>query len=504
MKKIKLNQVRNIGIMAHIDAGKTTLTERVLYYTGVTHRIGEVHDGAATMDWMEQEQERGITITSAATTCMWNDHRINIIDTPGHVDFTVEVERSLRVLDGAVGVFCAVGGVEPQSETVWRQADKYGVPRIAFVNKMDRVGADFYNVMEMIKSRLGANPLPLVIPIGGGEMFTGIVDLMQMKSILYNESTMGTRFEYGEIPDDMKDEAEKWRHHLIEETASYDEHLMEKYLNDEEITVDEIKSAIRKGCLDNTFVPTLCGSAFKNKGVQRLLDAIVNLLPSPMDVGSISGTKPEDSDTVITRLPEDKEPFNQAAADANRENGLPPPKKSSSPKEPKLTNQQLQEQLRLTQERLQQTGVTDMPAPPPREVKPRKKKDSAQSSPVVGEEPVLSPPVQPEPNPVEIGSDSDSDSDTSDTSPQEVSNDDDYNHIQWTLSIVKDSGEDGPKADFIAWLMAERPSEFGPTKRNTLFNDDEVKELKKQFDFKSKKKDPSSPWYDFIKIHSSD
>ena len=313
MKKIKLNQVRNIGIMAHIDAGKTTLTERVLYYTGVTHRIGEVHDGAATMDWMEQEQERGITITSAATTCMWNDHRINIIDTPGHVDFTVEVERSLRVLDGAVGVFCAVGGVEPQSETVWRQADKYGVPRIAFVNKMDRVGADFYNVMEMIKSRLGANPLPLVIPIGGGEMFTGIVDLMQMKSILYNESTMGTRFEYGEIPDDMKDDAEKWRHHLIEETASYDEHLMEKYLNDEEITVDEIKRAIRKGCLDNTFVPTLCGSAFKNKGVQRLLDAIVNLLPSPMDVGSISGTKPEDSDTVITRLPEDNEPFSALA-----------------------------------------------------------------------------------------------------------------------------------------------------------------------------------------------
>ena len=313
MKKIKLNQVRNIGIMAHIDAGKTTLTERVLYYTGVTHRIGEVHDGAATMDWMEQEQERGITITSAATTCMWNDHRINIIDTPGHVDFTVEVERSLRVLDGAVGVFCAVGGVEPQSETVWRQADKYGVPRIAFVNKMDRVGADFYNVMEMIKSRLGAKPLPLVIPIGGGEIFTGIVDLMQMKSILYNESTMGTRFEYGEIPDDMKDEAEKWRHHLIEEIASYDEHLMEKYLNDEEITVDEIKSAIRKGCLDNTFVPTLCGSAFKNKGVQRLLDAIVNLLPSPMDVGSISGTKPEDSDTVITRLPEDNEPFSALA-----------------------------------------------------------------------------------------------------------------------------------------------------------------------------------------------
>tara|TARA_S200000501_G_scaffold352473_1_gene371356 strand:+ start:617 stop:2707 length:2091 start_codon:yes stop_codon:yes gene_type:complete len=313
MKKIKLNEVRNIGIMAHIDAGKTTLTERVLYYTGRTHRIGEVHDGAATMDWMEQEQERGITITSAATTCMWNDHRINIIDTPGHVDFTVEVERSLRVLDGAVGVFCAVGGVEPQSETVWRQADKYDVPRIAFVNKMDRVGADFYNVMEMIKSRLGANPLPLVIPIGGGEMFTGIVDLMQMKSILYNESTMGTRFEYGEIPDDMKEDAEKWRHHLIEEIATYDEHLMEKYLNEEEITIDELKKAVRKGCLDNTFVPTLCGSAFKNKGVQRLLDAIVNLLPSPTDVGSVSGIKPEDSDSEITRLPEENEPFSALA-----------------------------------------------------------------------------------------------------------------------------------------------------------------------------------------------
>ena len=313
MKQTKLDHVRNIGIMAHIDAGKTTLTERVLYYTGRTHRIGEVHDGAATMDWMEQEQERGITITSAATTCMWEDHRINIIDTPGHVDFTVEVERSLRVLDGAVGVFCAVGGVEPQSETVWRQADKYDVPRIAFVNKMDRVGADFLNVTEMIKSRLGANPLPLVIPIGAGEMFTGIIDLMEMKSILYNESTMGSRFEYGDIPDDMIEEAQKWRHHLIEETASYDEHLMEKYLNEEEITVDELKAAIRKGCLDNTFVPTLCGSAFKNKGVQRLLDAIVNLLPSPADIGSVKGTNPDDSDLEITRIPGDDEPFSALA-----------------------------------------------------------------------------------------------------------------------------------------------------------------------------------------------
>ena len=299
--------------MAHIDAGKTTLTERVLYYTGRTHRIGEVHDGAATMDWMEQEQERGITITSAATTCIWEDHRINIIDTPGHVDFTVEVERSLRVLDGAVAVFCAVGGVEPQSETVWRQADKYDVPRIAFVNKMDRVGADFYHVLEMIKDRLGATPLPLVIPIGAGELFTGIIDLMEMKSILYNESELGSHFEYGEIPTDLLGEAEKWRHHLIEETATYDEHLMEKYLGDEEITVAELKAAIRKGCLDNTFIPTLCGSAFKNKGVQRLLDAIINLLPSPLDVGAVNGVDARNSDTELTREPNDKEYFSALA-----------------------------------------------------------------------------------------------------------------------------------------------------------------------------------------------
>ena len=299
--------------MAHIDAGKTTLTERVLYYTGRTHRIGEVHDGAATMDWMEQEQERGITITSAATTCIWEDHRINIIDTPGHVDFTVEVERSLRVLDGAVAVFCAVGGVEPQSETVWRQADKYDVPRIAFVNKMDRVGADFYHVLEMIKDRLGATPLPLVIPIGAGELFTGIIDLMEMKSILYNESELGSHFEYGEIPTDLLGEAEKWRHHLIEETATYDEHLMEKYLGDEEITVAELKAAIRKGCLDNTFIPTLCGSAFKNKGVQRLLDAIINLLPSPLDVGAVNGVDARNSDTELTREPNDKEHFSALA-----------------------------------------------------------------------------------------------------------------------------------------------------------------------------------------------
>ena len=309
MKKIKLSNVRNIGIMAHIDAGKTTLTERILYYTGRTHRIGEVHDGAATMDWMEQERERGITITSAATTCFWDGSRINIIDTPGHVDFTVEVERSLRVLDGSVAVFCAVGGVEPQSETVWRQADKYMIPRVAFVNKMDRVGADFFHVMDMIKDRLGSNPLPIIIPIGSGEMFTGIIDLLTMKAILYNESTLGSRFEYAEIPTDMQDEAEKWRRHLIEEAANYDLHLMEKYIADEEILLDELKSAIRKGCLDNTFIPMLCGSAFKNKGIQRLLDGVIDFLPSPKDVGAVKGLDPNDSDLILTRNADNQEPF---------------------------------------------------------------------------------------------------------------------------------------------------------------------------------------------------
>ena len=313
MKKISLGKVRNIGIMAHIDAGKTTLTERILYYTGRTHKIGEVHDGGATMDWMEQEKERGITITSAATTAIWDDHRVNIIDTPGHVDFTVEVERSLRVLDGACAVFCAVGGVEPQSETVWRQADKYDVPRIAFINKMDRTGADFFNVLEMIKERLGANPLPVVLPIGAGDIFTGIIDLLAMKAILYNESSLGAHFEIGDIPSDMLEEAEKWRHHLIEETASYDEDLLEKYLAEEEITVDELKAAIRKGCLDNTFVPTFCGSAFKNKGVQRLLDAVVDFLPSPLDIGEITGFSPDDSELKITRMPSEDEPFSALA-----------------------------------------------------------------------------------------------------------------------------------------------------------------------------------------------
>ena len=299
--------------MAHIDAGKTTLTERILYYTGRTHRIGEVHDGAATMDWMEQEQERGITITSAATTCMWEDHRINIIDTPGHVDFTVEVERSLRVLDGSVAVFCAVGGVEPQSETVWRQSDKYDVPRIAFVNKMDRVGADFFHVIEMMTSRLKANPLPLTLPIGDGELFNGIIDLLSMKAILYNESSLGVRFEYRDIPNDLLEEANKWRHHLIEETATYDEHLMEKYLSDKEISVDEIKVAVRRGCLDNTFIPTFCGSAFKNKGIQRLLDAVIDFLPSPLDIPAVNGIDPKNSDIELSRETSEKAPFSALA-----------------------------------------------------------------------------------------------------------------------------------------------------------------------------------------------
>ena len=313
MKKISLGQVRNIGIMAHIDAGKTTLTERVLYYTGRTHQIGEVHEGGATMDWMDLEKERGITITSAATTAIWENHRINIIDTPGHVDFTIEVERSLRVLDGAIAVFCAVGGVEPQSETVWRQSDKYDVPRIAFVNKMDRVGADFFHVIEMMTSRLKANPLPLTLPIGDGELFNGIIDLLSMKAILYNESSLGVRFEYRDIPNDLLEEANKWRHHLIEETATYDEHLMEKYLADEEISANEIKAAVRRGCLDNTFTPTFCGSAFKNKGIQRLLDAVIDFLPSPLDIPAVNGIDPKNSDIELSREANEKAPFSALA-----------------------------------------------------------------------------------------------------------------------------------------------------------------------------------------------
>ncbi|MQY64546.1 MAG: GTP-binding protein, partial [Calditrichaeota bacterium] len=305
MEKVALEHVRNIGIMAHIDAGKTTTTERILYYTGRVHRMGEVHDGAATMDWMDQEKERGITITSAATTCFWNGHRINIIDTPGHVDFTVEVERSLRVLDGAIAVFCAVGGVEPQSETVWRQADRYRVPRIAFVNKMDRTGADFYNVLNMMKERLGANPAPIVLPIGAGDLYTGLVDLVNMRAILYVDE-YGRHFEYSDIPNDMQEEAEKWRRQLLEEIASYDEHLMDKYLAGVTITGEEFKLAIRKACIDGTLVPTLCGAAFKNKGVQRLLDAVVDYLPSPSEVGAVLGYD------VVSRKPVEREPTDDA------------------------------------------------------------------------------------------------------------------------------------------------------------------------------------------------
>ena len=294
-----LNIVRNIGIMAHVDAGKTTLTERMLYYAGKTHKIGEVHDGAATMDWMAQEQERGITITSAATTFYWDKNRINLIDTPGHVDFTMEVERSLRVLDGAVAVFCAVAGVEPQSETVWRQATKYDVPRIAFINKMDRTGADFYNAIDTMKKRLGAKPLPVALPIGTGETFRGIIDLTSMKAIEYNESSQGAEFEYIDIPEELLADADKWRNFLIEEVASFDDVLMEKYLNEEEMSSEEIKEALKKGCLENAFVPTLCGSAFKNKGVQRVLDAVIDFLPSPVDVESIEGSSVDDPETKI-------------------------------------------------------------------------------------------------------------------------------------------------------------------------------------------------------------
>ena len=281
-----LKIIRNIGIMAHVDAGKTTLTERMLYYAGKTHRMGEVHDGAATMDWMAQEQERGITITSAATTFYWNENRINLIDTPGHVDFTMEVERSLRVLDGAVAVFCAVAGVEPQSETVWRQATKYNVPRIAFINKMDRVGADFHAAIKSMKDRLNTKPLPLVLPIGSGEDFHGVIDLIRMKAIQYNESTQGADFEYIDIPADLVSEANKYRNFLVEEVSTYDATLMEKYVNEEKISSEEIVSALKQGCLENAFIPTLCGSAFKNKGVQRVLDAVVAFLPSPFDIDS--------------------------------------------------------------------------------------------------------------------------------------------------------------------------------------------------------------------------
>ena len=299
--------------MAHVDAGKTTLTERMLYYSGKTHRIGEVHDGAATMDWMAQEQERGITITSAATTFYWNENRINLIDTPGHVDFTMEVERSLRVLDGAVAVFCAVAGVEPQSETVWRQATKYNVPRIAFINKMDRVGADFHAAIKSMKDRLNTKPLPLVLPIGSGEDFHGVIDLIRMKAIQYNESTQGADFEYIDIPADLVSEANKYRNFLVEEVSTYDATLMEKYVNEEKISSEEIVSALKQGCLENAFVPTLCGSAFKNKGVQRLLDAVVAFLPSPFDIDSTEASLVDNPEEKINIKNSDDAPFTALA-----------------------------------------------------------------------------------------------------------------------------------------------------------------------------------------------
>jgi elongation factor G len=314
-RKVSLENTRNIGIVAHIDAGKTTTTERILFYTGVTHKIGEVHDGAATMDWMEQEQERGITITSAATTCHWKKNRINIIDTPGHVDFTVEVERSLRVLDSAVGVFCAVGGVEPQSETVWRQADKYHVPRIAFVNKMDRTGAEFFRVVEEIKERLGHNTVPLQIPIGSEEAFAGIVDLVKMKAIIYvADDTLGSTFKEEEIPAEMKSQADEYRDKLLETICEVDDGMMERYLEGEtDFTEDEIKAAIRKGVLGIDFIPVICGSAFKNKGVQALLDAVVDYLPSPVDVPAIKGVDANDEEKAIERKSSDDEPFSALA-----------------------------------------------------------------------------------------------------------------------------------------------------------------------------------------------
>ncbi len=285
-RSFSLEKTRNIGIMAHIDAGKTTTTERILFYTGRTHKMGETHEGAAQMDWMDQEQERGITITSAATTAQWKGHRINIIDTPGHVDFTVEVERSLRVLDGAVTVLCAKGGVEPQSETVWRQAEKYGVPRMIFVNKMDIMGADFFRVLDMVKDRLKANAVPVQLPIGAEEDFVGIIDLIEMKAEIYKDD-LGKEFDIVEIPDELKDEAQKWRDELVEAVAEADEDLMMKYLEGEEITKDEIRGAVRQLTITNKMVPVTCGSAYKNKGVQMMLDAVVEYMPSPLDIPPI-------------------------------------------------------------------------------------------------------------------------------------------------------------------------------------------------------------------------
>ena len=318
-RKTPIERYRNIGISAHIDAGKTTTTERILFYTGVNHKIGEVHDGAATMDWMEQEQERGITITSAATTAFWRgmdmnhpEHRINIIDTPGHVDFTVEVERSMRVLDGACMVYCAVGGVQPQSETVWRQANKYGVPRLAFVNKMDRTGANFYKVYDQMKSRLKANPVPIVIPIGAEDTFKGVIDLAKMKSIIWDEASQGMKFTFEDIPAELQADAEKWRSNMVEAAAEANEELMNKYLEEGDLSEADITKGLRLRTIAGEIQPMLCGTAFKNKGVQRMLDAVIELLPSPVDIPPVEGVDPDD-DSVVSRKADDKEPFSALA-----------------------------------------------------------------------------------------------------------------------------------------------------------------------------------------------
>ncbi len=318
-RKIPIERYRNIGIMAHIDAGKTTATERILFYTGISHKMGETHDGASVMDWMEQEQERGITITSAATTCFWSgmeqqfpEHRINIIDTPGHVDFTVEVERSLRVLDGVIAVFCGVAGVEPQSETVWRQADKYGVPRLAFVNKMDRAGADFYNVVAEIESKLGARPVPLILPIASGSAFSGVIDLLRMKSIYWDDATLGANFEEVEIPEELLEPAREYREQLVEAAAESDEALTEKYLERGELDPEEIRWGLRRATVSGGIIPVYCGSAFKNKGIQSLLDGIIEFLPSPTDVPPIQGEDPNTGE-VVTRRADDQEPFSGLA-----------------------------------------------------------------------------------------------------------------------------------------------------------------------------------------------
>ncbi len=311
-RQTPLERTRNIGIMAHIDAGKTTTTERILYYTGVSHRMGEVHDGAATMDWMEQERERGITITAAATTCFWKDHRINIIDTPGHVDFTIEVERSLRVLDGAVAVFDSVQGVEPQSETVWRQADKYNVPRIAFMNKMDRIGADFYAGVKSMVDRLGANPVPIQLPIGREAEYRGSVDLVTMQAYLYDDETLGAKYAVEDIPASMTDVAKEYREKMLDAVAEFDEQAMEKYLHGQSLSVEEVKRAIRAGTISLKITPVLCGSAFKNKGVQQLLDGVVEYLPSPLDIPPVVGVEPG-TDKEVKRAPSDSEPFSALA-----------------------------------------------------------------------------------------------------------------------------------------------------------------------------------------------